>query len=493
MRLNFILLFLLILFFLGLSLPHLLEFTPVWPDEAVSADIASNILKTGQVKTGVWGNFLPEASQHVFWYPPLYFYLLASWFEFLGFSITSQRILSLFLSSLLIAVFYLFLKLIVRKELGSISEVKASMVAFLGVLLLIIDPIFFRSATLGRPETLVLTLIIGSATLLFYAFSLKVTVRRRIFAILSGGFMVGLSVLTHFLAVIFLLVLIIFIVLVYSKKFFLNKEFYLFLGVSSVPILIWLLIILPDTPILLSQLNLFYLDRSVSPRWLDLVFSQPETSLRMVLLVYATVGITILVISASTKKPHFYLVSLLLGASWLLTFLGKVEWYGLYITTASYIALFASTVYLFGIKKGLFKDLKFLMVIFMFILAITGLNNYLTVFSYSKDKSYLNFAESISLEIPKGKNVFISSFPDAYFAFNRENNRVYENPFIKSQEEDFEKILVKLDYVIINSPLPNIQLNDRLRKYLAEKASKPKRIDSGGYSVTVFEINSANR
>ena len=224
MRLSFTLLSLLILIFLALNMPHLLEFTPVWPDEAWIADVALNILKTGQVSTDIWNGMIPGASQHVFWYPPVFFYLLAFWFKIFGFSIITQRLLALFISALFISLFYFFSKLLISKEAPKISETKMFLFAFLGSLLLIIDPTFFRSSVLSRPEILILVLVTCSLLLISKALSLtdrRVAVKGICFII--AGLLIGVSVLTHFLAGILLLTLLFYVTLS-LKKFFFDKK-----------------------------------------------------------------------------------------------------------------------------------------------------------------------------------------------------------------------------------------------------------------------------
>lgn len=489
MKLSFIFLPLLILIFLALNLPHLLEFTPIWPDEGWIADVALNILKTGQPRTEIWGNMIPGAMQQVLWYPPLFFYLLAFWFKVFGFSIVSQRLMSLVISSIFITIFFVFSQALIRRETSRISIIKVYLLAFLGSLLLIIDPIFLKSSTIGRPEVLVLFLVSCSGMVIFKALDKKTKNKLRIPLLIAGGILSGISIMVHFLAVIFLLAFVIYLA-VSSKKFYLEKSFYFFLISALMPAIVWAIIILPDLHILIRQLEVFVLDRSLSPRWFDIVFSSQTVAIKIIFLIYLIITLMVAVITFLTKKSYLLLISLILLASWLIAYFGKVEWYSVYITPPIYIALILFLIYAIKNKKSLiFKDLKFSVLTMLSILFIIDLNNYIGINSYIADKSYLEFAKNVKSSIPNGKTVFLHSIPDVYFAFQPdENYKIYEDPFFKTETEDFLKRLKRLDYVVINMPLFNPSTNSLFREYLLKNAEEPLVINGGGYSVFVYEF-----
>jgi len=62
---------------------------PVWPDEAIYTDVALTLNKTGHLATTIFGTAIPGAQEHFYFYPPLYFFILAQWMKVFGSSIES--------------------------------------------------------------------------------------------------------------------------------------------------------------------------------------------------------------------------------------------------------------------------------------------------------------------------------------------------------------------------------------------------------------------
>lgn len=489
-NLNFILLFSLILILLFLNLPHLLELTPVWPDESIFGDIALNLLKTGQLSTELWKGMMPGATQHVFWYPPIFFYLLASWFKIIGFSIVIQRLFSLLISVLYISIFFVFAKSLIYKEAPKLSATKVSLLAFLGSLLLIIDPTFLKSSVISRPEVLVLVLITSSAMLILKSSELKMRTSLRMMLLAVSGLLLSIAVLVHFLAGIFLLALAFYLIVISSRKFLLDKGFYLFIVSVSVPIIVWFLAILPDIQIFKSQLEVVSQGRNLIPNWLILSFSVLPSTHRITFLIYLVVNLTLVVIYLLTRKSYLLLISLISAAAWISSYFGQIEWYAVYITPFIYVTLILLFIISISKKKSpLLKSLNVLVVSALSIILILAVNNYINITSIAADQSYLEFLKNVKSSIPKWKTVFLSSIPDTYYAFKSDDSyRLYEFPMAKTNQEDFKRLLRQLDYVVINSPLSNMYVGNALDSYLQENAEEAQKITGGGYSVFVYKL-----
>lgn len=490
MRFSVALLILLVLFFLSLNLPHLLEFTPVWPDEAWISDVALNILKTGQPGTRIWGE-IPDATKHALWYPPIFLYLLAGWFKVFGFSIVIQRSLSVVITVIFISIFYIFSKFLISEESGKISNTKASLLAFLGSTLLIIDPTFFKASVISRPEILVLDFITLSGFLLFKILSGKLTKTwEMVFLILSGLF-IGLSVMTHFLAGIFLASFLLYwLFFIFNKKSFFDKNFYIFMVFAFIPSAIWILSNLDNLNILKSQVMLLAQERTLIPSWLNLSFSILPLTNRISYLLYLIVTFILFTVYLMTKKNHLLIPLLLSGAAWVFAYFGKIEWYAVYITPFVYIALILLLVYSISNKKGfLLKDLKYSVISISVILFILGVNNYINIASYTNGKSYFELEKKARLAIPKGKTVFLSSIPDLYYAFKPDNSyQLYRLPLVEVNPDDFKKVLTKLDYAAINFSLSNAFIKNMQDNFLEENTSKKFKITAGGYEVYIYEL-----
>ncbi|MCL5784710.1 MAG: glycosyltransferase family 39 protein [Patescibacteria group bacterium] len=487
MKLHFILLSLLIAIFLFLNVPHLLDLFPVWPDESSLGDVALGIIRNGKPTTELWGNLISSVSHEVFWYPPVFLYLLSFWFKFFGFSIVNQRLLSIVLGCVFLDVFFIFSKLLINKEAPKISEIKSAFLAFLGSFLLIIDPTFSKSAIVSRPEMLIMILVVGAAALVLKMLDLK-NIHSKLFLVV-GGLLVGMAPMVHFLAGVFVLALVFFLALS-ERNFFNKKSFWIFVASAALPSLLWLLTILPNLSVLSSQLNLEAQGRNMTPGWLNMSFTSLPLVYRLSFLIYFIITLTFFVLSALTKRAHWLLISLMLGAAWMYAFFGKIEWYSVYITPFAYAALILLLVYSIGSKKKLLMhDLRVSAISISAVLLILGINNYLSVVSNSADKSYTNFAEKVRSIVPAGKIVFLSSIPDLYYAFRSDGDyKLYEFPQVKTNQDDFKGLLDYLDYVVINAPLSNAFIGSMLDNYLQENVINVIKVDDGGYKVLIYEL-----
>lgn len=490
MRLSLTLLSLAVLLFLALNLPHLLEFTPVWPDEASIGDVALNILKIGKPSTELWGELVPGVKHYVFWYPPVFLYLLSFWFKVFGFSIINQRLLSIVVNILFIIIFSTFLKLIIIRESDKLSKIKVSMFVFLGSLCLIIDPTFLKSSVISRPEILILVLVVSSAVFILKASEPGISLKLKTRLLIIGGLLIGIVPMVHFLGGIFVVTLTLFLV-ISSKRFFMEKNFYLFIVAAMLPSLIWLPTILPNLDLLWKQLDVEAQGRNMTPGWLNLLFSSfPSVLYRSTFLIYSIIALIFIVILCLIKKTHWLLIGLILGASWIYAYLGKIEWYSVYIIPFTYIALILLLVYSVSNKKNpLLKDLKISVILILIILSILGINNFLKIVSDNADNSYSEFAEKVKSVIPPGKTVLLSSIPDIYHAFKSgEEYKLYEFPQVKTNQDDFKNLLGSLDYVVINSPFSNMFVGNLLDAYLQENTINKYTINAGGYNVFVYKL-----
>src|SRR5207249_1183337 len=79
---------------------------PPWPDEALLADPAAQLTRTGVLGTTLFRESIPSTLHHYFLYPPLYLLLVAGVFALWGPSLLAMRMTSVALAALVLALTY---------------------------------------------------------------------------------------------------------------------------------------------------------------------------------------------------------------------------------------------------------------------------------------------------------------------------------------------------------------------------------------------------
>lgn len=198
----------------------------VHPDEADTAYSAYSILLTGKTQ---YGSFNPLAFEEFNGgtHPPLYTYFLIPFIKVFGLSITIERIPSAFFGSLLILIFFFFLKKIFNSQ----------KIALVGSLLLAINPWAIHVSRQGLLESIALFFVVLGVLFFLYARD------KRIFYYFSAIFL-GLSLHAYDAPKIFIPLFL--IILFYyekdalkrSKKYFLSFLlifiFFFFLMIKTV-------------------------------------------------------------------------------------------------------------------------------------------------------------------------------------------------------------------------------------------------------------------
>jgi 4-amino-4-deoxy-L-arabinose transferase-like glycosyltransferase len=136
--------------FLGFAHALFFKYPPLWPDEALFADPAINLLHHGVLGTDVLSGILPGASRCTFLQPPLYYFFLWFVFSLAGVSALSLRFASLILGLAAAALTYF---------LGSRSGL-GRWAALSPVMLLFLDTTFLRGSLIGRMDMLALVFIL---------------------------------------------------------------------------------------------------------------------------------------------------------------------------------------------------------------------------------------------------------------------------------------------------------------------------------------------
>lgn len=456
----------------------------IWPDEAIWADIANNILNEGRLGTDLLSGTFPGIEKCACWYPSLFFYTIAGWFKLFGLSIVSLRLLSVFFSILFLIVFYLFSRLFT----------KSKWVPLLVISLLIIDLTFIRTARLGRPEIFVM--FWGMLSLYFFkkAEDSSLIKNSNIFFTLSG-ISAGFAFLNHFFGIFYLFGLIVYLLIKNRLKIFLSPKIYI-LGLSFLlPIIIWLILIYPYWDILREQLTLVMSRKNSSEIWMITVFRDRVWSLKLAYFGYLLTTL-IFLIYGSLKINHRYLFyTVILVVTWIFFIDGKELWYTIYILPLTYFAavlLLEQTLH----TKSIYKFGRyFLITIIILFLLLPNLSlHYNAITSMAGDNfSYSKFTEGVLKIIPDQKTVFLSSIPDPYFGFKQyhRQNILYEFPLLptKTFKQDYLQVLEKCDFIVYNGSYEGLYMPDFLPQYIEKNSLKTYKIgETGQYQVIIAEL-----
>lgn len=475
---------LIIAVFLLLSTILLLDDPLVWPDEAIYGDISRNLMLENRLGTDLWKGFIEGIENHFYSLPPLYLYTSSIWYKAFGFSIITQRLFSIFLGALSLVIFYL----VSRKFILSGSRRLKSFLPLGLTILLAIDTVFLKASRLGRPEIFVLLLVVCS--ILFYLKSTeeKIDNSRQKYLFLTGLFL-GLSIITHLIAVGFALAVIFAFIYAQRKNLFDFKKYYfLALGIL-IPVTIWLIYLYPNYQYLIDQLKLVEASRHYTIPWYDSVLNFPLLKLSYscyILICFLFVGFTI-----KSRKQPFILLSLLIVFSWIFTTLGRIYWYTVYPVTLSYLALLILINQAFNLRGKKLQNSLFKLTLIAVCLVLLSAN--LIDFSNSIKTYYMKdyypaFQNQIAKSIPAGKTVFLSSIPDAYYGFERGRNRLLEFPALFEGMDKFKKTLREADYIVFNDIfIPDPQALLYLDQYIAKNLETAHEL-TFPYHILIFKI-----
>lgn len=471
---------LIILIFIGLSLVVLLNFPPIWPDEALYADVVRNYFAQGQLKVSILGNMLLGAKEHAYWNPPMFFYLLIFWFK-----LFPQDIFHLRLLSLSVSVCYLVITGLIIKQLWP----KISFLVFTIFLLFITtNQIFFGAAHVSRPEIFVL--LFGSLALLCYIWSEKYRpnniLKRRLLLIVSG-FWCSITFLIHMLGLMFLLAILSHWFYKKRQKIFHDVGFYLFLLVFALPLIIWLITLIPHWQIFAAQMFLAVQNKTLgSPSFVNIIrFSSWRLKLEFVNYIAMTVLVFWYVIRKSNKIKMQILV-IFLALAWLIQFSGKMLWYFVYIIPFAYLGLIIT------FKTSPYNMVRKIVLFSLFLALFLNLDQLREILfnNYTHRNDYYIFTTALAKEIPRGKKILIAVIPTPYFGLINSNDyEIYQIPALNTNKNTYLETLNRIDYVVYSEDYNYLGLRDLFKKYIALNTQRTIPINIADFiKAYIFEL-----
>lgn len=468
--------FVLLLFtYLFLKAIFILKIPPIWRDESVFSAIAYNIINYHEIRLDLWGDSFIGSTQHYLAYPPIFFYLLSLWLKVWGFSIYAQRSLTILAGIAFFTIFYYFLKQTV-KNLGINSSIKLGPVYFLVIFALVFDSTFFITTTASRPEIFVL--ITGILSLIFFQKAeMKNGIKKRDFFLKLSGALAGVTFLLHFIGIFFFLSEIAYLLVIYRSNFFKKRIFNFFMLYFFIPILLWIMSLIPNIELFIKQAELIFLSRTSGPNWYHMVLSSPSLELRTLYISYLVVSIFFLIYSLTSKNKKNLLFVILLLLSWILSYFGRIQPYAAFPLPIVYTCLTILVVESLTHRGRIFKFLFVKWIGGLLSITLIGLNfNFMYQNALSlggDDYSYEYFSKKVLEIIPPGKTIYLATIPNLYYAFKeRGDNKFYQYSEVPISREIYINSLNQVDYIVYNGPYEGPELSSVTKDYVSNNTSK---------------------
>ena len=479
----FFILILIIHFCLAHSL--LLDTPLVWPDEVIYGDTANNLMLGNGRGTELWKGFIDGIENHAYSLPPFFLYSSAIWYKLFGFTIINQRLFSVFLGALVLISFYA-----ASKKAANSNKPISKLIPLAISFLLSVDFIFLNASRISRPEILVLLLVIVAIFFYFKSFTEKKIFRENLALFLSGLFL-GLSVITHLLATGFALATTLALMYSKGKRLFHNKMYLFFLAGVVTPILIWQAWLFPYHQYFFDQLHLVQLSRQHTTLWYIGV-SESDSLIKINFIIYFVISIAFILFTLKNREKYTHvLLSLLIVAAWVFTTLGTLFWYTVYGVTLAYFALASLMHTAFNLKSNnsISRMSKLSLISICLILVCTNIATYSSLyFAYGGKHNYEAFSSQIIDAIPPGKTVYLSSLPDAYYAFPAGRNTLLEFPALFAGKDNFLRTIIEADYIILNgSYIPDPNAFGYLDNYISKNLDSANELKSP-YSVVILKM-----
>jgi 4-amino-4-deoxy-L-arabinose transferase-like glycosyltransferase len=427
----------------------LLHDPPVWPDEALFANPVLNLLRHGHLGTDLMGGYLPGIETRTYWMPPLYYLALAPVFGSFGVGVMPMRVFSALTAAVVLALTYVIGR---RAGWGRTA-------ACIAVAVLAVDAVFLRAARIGRMDMLAIALVLAA---LHQLLGRPAPAR----ALIAAGVFAGLAVLTHPLAVIapIAIVLSLLVFPVAPRR----RTLLLFGAGVLTPLLVWGIYILADPAAFVAQFgaqlgrkgarDLFSLTFIKDSIWLiisqynesgDLSLGDPRGAAATVWML-GTVGIFVMAIRHPAARPlaiaHLVAVLMVLYSHEL--------WYPVYALPT--LALGAGA--LVGPALEHLPGRRLAAAVVLAALGWFALRNLsyeagmrATWSSRGAAANYAVFCDRVGALIPPGSRVFVSVFPDVYLCLAGRHDLTFRS-FVPEHfpvsEETYERVIDESDIIV---------------------------------------------
>jgi|GEM_PF-1292752 len=463
-----------VVFFVVSGLVFLQTKFPIFNDEALYSEMVLRLTQGYGLSTPLFRDFMPLVEKYAYWYPPLYFFILAPLFVMFGASVEVMRLFSLICGVAVLALMYKF----ARKTLVfSYSTV-------ILLMMLVFDPYLQEGSVVGRME--ILCLMWSLLALISHLNWIRTGLLKWNF---FTGMFTTLGLLTHPIAVVVALPLGMNLLLNPSRSFKPKlTSVFCFIAPVFFGLFLWMVSFWSNFDIFLLQnqlqmhrkaYNIYYIIDSLRFKPLNCV----------ILSVYICSN-TWFLIRGFFKKIYLnscgqFLLLLAFSSLFFPIFLKEI-WY------VVYLSLFG--IYFLVINIEWFWQRRIYWPIIFFLIVI--IINSIIYFEKSEQiiqipESYNQFSQRLADQLPIGAKVLLSSFPDPYFYFLklRPDLQLRETPNSPLSEpidvSVYDTVLRDVDYAIV-SYFSNQHLSQYLQKNLESIIYESQ--EKGKYKVLILKL-----
>lgn len=445
---------------LGYSYRLFLVDPQVLSDEAIIFDTSATLVTTGKLASHIYGDALARMESHSFGYPPLYYWLLATWMWTMGVTLEAGRGLSLLFGTIGIALVY-----------GLAMHLGRSKLFAFGAAALVSADFFFG----GAARTIRMDMITVSFTLASLLAYLLWKQKNALVWLVLAGTSAALAFLTHPLGSIASVTIA--CDLLWSKRRTTNLLHFLF--PTGIALVIWGITIRGAPEIFVEQYVMQLMAKFSSPSSIPL-FWQSEYINKVYLSFVGLMIVTAAFASFRYPYPGKRVLWIASAVTLVAVIVGKEQLYFVYVIP--YVALHGIILIERAIKHRSHVHL-FLIV---FLVSIYGTTNVIYHVRAMKNASseYYTFAHHIRSLLPTGASVLLATHPDPYFVLRNENDlRIMEFPMYIVPPNTYDLLWKQIDYVVANLE------NTHLREYLDHHTQSVTRVVSiNGVATYLFTL-----
>jgi 4-amino-4-deoxy-L-arabinose transferase-like glycosyltransferase len=417
------------------TLPILLKFPSVWPDEVNLYEPAAALARGQGMGTSVLAGFLPGIDRFTYWQPPGYFFFLSLVLRFVA---PAHHFVAMRLFSWSLGVVVLVLGAAMLKRLAP-----SSVWALLGLVILATQVSFMQSANVGRME--MPTLACMMAALCAY---LAYRAKGRRWSLVMAGLFAGLAMLFHPVGILAPAVMVLSELVAPSWRELRLKNAVIFAGVITLVFLPWFIYIAQAPRLFQAQMSGQSIRKSLylgfllttrgykfwllSPfgnascplgnRWLG-VWPLPIGNSALIPALLLGVGLAALLAKTGSRAEASMLGAWALGGYAINLFMPEF-WYTVYFITPSCLLLGWAVAE---------SSQRWMRAAALATLLAAGAWNYAEVSLISFDcqdarMAYQFYCLTLSRTIPDHSTILLASIPDPYFGLlaTGKSYRLYE-------------------------------------------------------------------
>lgn len=464
---------------------YTLKFSPpIWPDEAIYADVALNFINGNQLVTYLWGSTVPGITDCACWYPPSYFLLTSVFLRLFGFSIEVHRLLSVVFYIGFITSLGLYLRVLFQEyefPLGRTWWVWMFVMSTVSI-----DFWLLVASRLSRPEILILFL---GMLAVYFSHRLGTADRRMLMFGYStvSGLLLGVAFTAHIMSAVFIAPLFIYHAYLFLVRKYGYEPLLAFIGGVVTPLLGWFIYLGSDIYYAYIQYKLAVGRMQGIDSWFMFYFAYQNVLAYVHYWVYFIVSVFFLYFTAFVAQKKQILLTLLVLFGWLVPIFASQHWYAVYIVAFAYLCLGVMFYEAHYLKQRTYVRIATRLTIAL--LFLLNMFSNLMLIGQSKNYDYELFSAKVVEQIERDKVVLLSSIPDVYYGLKQRNQaKIYKFPDFAISEKQYLSLLDESDYIVYNGTYNPDIFPGFIEEYVAQHTHTTITVAEGGYSATIYKF-----